>query len=739
MRPEPGFVNTLSSSILPGLSAGLVVVVYATSYASLIYQGPLESALPVGLSLILAGLMLTVLVLARFSSLSAVVAAPQDVPAAILGLWAVSLPATLMITDAGAAPTVVVAIALSSMVMGGVFFLLGGLRLGKLVRYLPFPVVAGFIAGTGWLIFQGGLSTLAQTPFSLEALGPFRAQAQWDVLVAGAIVALVLIASQTWIRHRLAFPLVLLVGLVAFQILMPGRVMNEAGGDQGTLATAMRALPPLNLDQVDWALLQNHWGSLLSLVLISVVALLLNASALELMSGRDGRFNKELRAAGVANLLGGLVGGMPAFHSVSASGLAQKLGTNNGLDQGWLPGLVAALVCAVALLGGDAWLALAPRPLLGGLLLFLGLSLLNQGLGNALRRALATGRWGDLLIGVVILISIELFGFLESVSLGLFLALLLFVIDYARIDVIRSAYTGAERSSNVDRSDEQQDWLHHHGGETQILELHGYLFFGTAERLLAWVRDRLREGADEQSDRDLLRYLILDFRRVTGVDSSALHCFRRIAQLSRDKGFSVFVSDVDEVAAAQLPLAGHVSGASGVQGWQRVADLDHALEWAEEMSLEQAGAFPELHFEAHLAQALDSGEEVDGLLGYMESRDVEEGELLLRCGQEVDALYLVESGGMDVMLVGDDGQDSMRVRALGAGSIVGELGVYLGTPASANVRVTEPGTVWRLAKTDLERMERQDPELATAFHKWLAGFLATRLLATNRSLRALSA
>ncbi|APR75663.1 Sulfate transporter [Minicystis rosea] len=106
---------------------------------------------------------------------------------------------------------------------------------------------------------------------------------------------------------------------------------------------------------------------------LAAISVLLNATGLELATEQDLDLDRELRVTGVANVVLGLVGGVPGYLSLSESTLNHKVGAKSRA-----PGLIAGGLSLLALLAGPATLAYFPKPILGGLLLFMGLSFLLE-------------------------------------------------------------------------------------------------------------------------------------------------------------------------------------------------------------------------------------------------------------------------------------------------------------------------------------------------------------------------
>ena len=211
--------------------------------------------------------------------------------------------------------------------------------------------------------------------------------------------------------------------------------------------------------------------------------------------------NRELKTAGIGNLLSGLGGGLVGFHLLSESSLAYKIGGRSRLV-----GLVAAALCGLVLVGGMSLLTFIPKLVLGSLLLLLGLSFLVEWLYQAWFKFSRM----DYLIILAILIVIVVAGFLEGVVLGIGLTVLFFVVNYSRIDVIKQTFCGAEYQSQVARRHGHRQLLRQKGAQVQILQLQGFIFFGTASNLLQRVRQQMQQPNFAQ-----VCYLVLDFGRAS--------------------------------------------------------------------------------------------------------------------------------------------------------------------------------------------------------------------------------
>lgn len=482
-----------------------------------------------------------------------------------------------------------------------------------------------------------------------------------------------------------------------------------------------------DLAQVHWWTIVEQGATLATIPVLSAVALLLNATGLEVAVERDVDLNRELTSAGVANLFTGAAGGYVGFQELAISAMNYRVGATSR----WT-GLIAALVCAAALFEGAPLMSLFPKAVLGGLLLFLGLSFLFEWVWKSWR----TLPRSDYAVVIVILLSTALLGFLEAVAIGLALAAVLFVVHYSRVDVLRQTLSGANCHSRVIRAPSQREDLRKLGDAICVLRLQGYLFFGTAIRLLEQVRRRLNAP-----DLPAMRFVVLDFHHVTGVDTTITLTFKKLSQLTGPRQITLVVTGAAATVIAQLALAGLREG----EGYQLFSNLDRGLEWCESQLLDdtpdiQVRQEAELPVREVLASMLSHPNLVEGLLNYLQREDLKAGHRLMHRGESPDNLYLMISGQLTAQheQVDTPGREPLRLSTQRGAQVVGEIGFYLGQPRSADVIADEPSVVYRLSADALRRMELQDPQLASELHRLIVRQLASRVTHLTDAVSALA-
>ena len=730
--------RTAFSGAVTMASAAIVTAAFTMiacgSFAALIFSGPLEPFVGQGIWIGLFTALVVGTIVALVSSCPGVVGIPQDRIAPILGLMAVSLTAQM----GTASPqekclAVLAAIALVSLITGAFLFLLGRLQLGNLIRYIPYPVIGGFLAGSGWLLVRGGLRVMTGhnlTWASLPELLHPNSLAHW---APGFLFGVLLFVALKRLRHPLTLPLMLFgaIGLFWLWVVASGATVPGArrGGwlpdlPAGHALTGVSSFFVIN--EAPWHLIAQQWSILATILLTSVVSILLTASALELAAEEEIDLNRELRAAGLATFACGIGGGMVGFHSLSMSRLVLSMGARSR----WV-GVGSALLCGLGLFVGPALVLFVPQLVCGGLLCFLGLTFLWEWAVEA-RRTLTTV---DYVVVLLILGVVGAVGYPQGVGVGILAAVIMFIHNYSRVDVVTHSLSGAELRSNVDRSVRELRLLRESGAQIYVLRLQGFIFFGTANHLLHEVRLRVTA-----TNLPPLKFVVMDFRRVTGLDASAIFSLNKAQLLGRKHGFGLLMSQVDPEIASQLAEGG--LAANGSDLFQIVPDLDRAMEWCEDRLLAAGNGNGSSNghsrrLEEQLQDSWPAEVEARCLLPYLERLEIPAATHLIRQSEQSESLYFVESGRVTARLEFADGR-TLRLRTMGPGTVVGEVGLFLRGKRAASVITDQPCTVYRLSVGSLDRMRQENPDLALAFHRYVICLLGERLTSSTALLRSIS-
>ncbi|MFJ3056725.1 SLC26A/SulP transporter family protein [Herbaspirillum sp. NPDC087042] len=697
----------------------LISVSYAVSYAVMIFGSSGSALLQAGLPLLFVTSVLGLLAISFTSSLPFMVGGADSNSVGLLSLMVGGITGVMQRSSMPAAEilaTVFVAIALSTVLVGLLLTLLGVMRRGNLVLFVPFPVVGGFLAGTGYLLWTGAFTVLTGHALTLDTLRAGIAL-DWRVVLPVAIVLVGMLGLPgRKFDHPLALPASLALACVAFFASLAASGVSFAqaralGWMFEPLSAGNVQLPvSLSWRLIHWDILLRHYGEFLALTAVTTLAILLNATGVSLATRREVDFNRELRSAGIANIVTGLFGGVVGCHSLSRTLLNYRFGSRDRQAA-----VIAAILCLLCALFFIPWISYFPKPVLAGLLLGLGAGLLNEWLIKARRLSR-----GDYFLIVLILAVVAWYGFVTGVALGVVVACMLFVVDYGRVSCVKMEFTGASLHSKLERPVQANAELKRLGQRVFGMRLQGFLFFGSANQIVHRVREQL------QSPR---KYIIIDFRHVQGLDASTSQSFVKLAQVCEQFQVTLILTGITE--RIRRPIA---RAAFHGTPPKEFADLDLALEWVEDRLLEQGPLEQSDHgLHVSLAEHFDAPQ-LASLFSRMETVDLEAGTLLFRKGDAGDSMYFIEEGLVSISLPLEEG-GAMRLRSFGNATIVGEMALYRGQHRTADVVTDRPTRAHKLTLSTLRQLEREDPATALRLHSYVVKVIASRLESTNEAYR----
>lgn len=718
---------------LSGLVFALVIVTYCISFSALIFQGDIESGLTLGLSALLTGTVVTGLVIALTTSLVPAGAGPDTPAVAVMSVLAAAVAAQLAANGFGVQQVVVhvlIAISLSTVLTGLLLFSLGYFRLGTWLRFVPYPVIGGFLAASGWLLVTGGVEVMTgiSPGLSLESWQSLVARDAAPQLVLGLGLAVMLFALRRVIDNFLTLPLSFLITvLIVDAILLWGGVADVLGGrsawylsgsSETQLWVPLRAVIDHDIEWLTIAYSAAEIGAVMGVTALSV---LLDVSSLEVARQQSADLDVELKSNGWANMIAGLAGGAGGNLSLSGSILIQEAGAVTRLS-----GVAAAAFCAVVLFVGADIVGYVPTPLLGGLLAYLGFVVLAE----ALVRSPAQRSMTEFLLAGAIMAVIVYSGYLFGVVIGIIGACLLFAINYSRIGVVRRHLTRNNFTSNVERSPREAEILQENGAQIHILWISGFIFFGSSNGLFELVRRIM----DEQRNPNL-RYLVLDFGAVPGLDTSAVLSLVKLRNYCDERAAHIAFAGLNEQLHASFSSAELFTGDGPHRAFP---DRNEALEWCEGLLLENYDikAATEDGFTGWLADVFGGDLDPARLMSYFSRKVYKPGQVVLKQGGRANSVELLATGSIAITLTDGDG-NTTRLRRMAAQTVIGEMGFFRKAPRAAGVVAEQPSVVYRLTRKNFERMQSEDPETAAAFYRLIVRVLSDRLEFANREISAL--
>ena len=549
-----------------GFTSGLGFLVAMVAFGTHIFSGALAPYASQGVGLILFGNFAACLVIALTGGFRGAI---SGLPAALVIVMA-QVGATVDAEGDTLFATTAAALVVGAVAAGTCFFLIGRFRFANLVRFVPYSVAGGFVAGIGGAVCLAALEMMGPGA-DRNGIAAFLAPATLAKWAPGLAFGVGLyLALKRWERP-LVMPVsfALATGAAHLALRFLDVPASEARAD-GFLLTGTSdgalwpALTPADLTFVDWGAMAASVPVLLLLVLVALIVVIMNLAGLEMAANQDLDWNREFRAAGLASLVAGVGGGTAGSVIVSPTLRSRLLGADSRLT-----GVVAALVLATALLFGDGMIELVPVPLVGGILVFAGLGMLEQGLLRTRKRL----PWSEYGVIVLIAVVIVAFGLFEGVALGMLATLVFFAVRLSRVNPIASRFTARNRHSTRARSIPDRVILQEEGERVVGFQLRGYIFFGSvvplAEQLKTSLRRRPRPAC-----------LVLDLARVSGFDISAVNVLARFLGSARKRGVPVILSGAAGTVRTGLERA---LTPTAFRALRLEADADRALERAEDI------------------------------------------------------------------------------------------------------------------------------------------------------------
>jgi SulP family sulfate permease len=461
---------------------------------------------------------------------------------------------------------------LSTMMAGVFLMLIGFLRLGTYIKYIPYPVTVGFIAGIAAILMAGqvhdflGLTLASKEPPDLLPKLGALAGALGTINLAAVLISVgtvVVIAGLK--RLRPGWPGILLavaVGSLAVGLLhLPVETIGTRfGGIPGSLPSAH--LPVLSL-----AKLQSALPDALTFTLLGAIESLLSAMVADGMTGRRHRSNMELVAQGVANIVSALFGGIPATGTVARTATNVRSGARSPVA-----GMVHALFLVAFMLIAAPLASYIPLAALSGVLMVVAWNM-------AERHAIATLFRTSLGDTVVLLATFGLTIFrslAEGIVVGFTLGVLLFIRRMSQTTAVE-AHMPLVPDDVADNESGRPpyDPAVATDPDLAVYRISGAFFFGAA----ASVGQVLDAIADRH------KAFVIDFTAVPFIDSTAANTIAGVASKARRSGVCVFVSGTS--AAIRQTLEGHGLKAPDIEF---APDIDAAVASARAVIATRAAA-----------------------------------------------------------------------------------------------------------------------------------------------------
>ena len=733
MREFSGTWMRHSGDFWGGCAAMLVALPSAVAYGVTVYAAVGAHYAAFGALAGILGAIALGLIAPTLGGTDRLISSPCAPAAAVLSAFAIQLVAQ------GVQPLpVVLMMTVLGILTGLIQTLIGFLGVGRLIKYIPYPVVSGYLSGVGLIIIGSQLPKFAGAPAGAGWFEVLINPQHWDwrgLTIGGVTVAAMLLAP----KMTKAVPGTI-IGIVAGALSYAAIAMSDSSLQQ--LSGNTLVLGPLGATGEGYIeLITNRWyqigelklsqvaslvGSAITLAALLSIDTLKTCVVLDQMTRTRHDPDRELAAQGFANAVSSAIGGMPGAGTMGASLVNVSSGAQTRIS-----GIVeGVLVLIVALLLGSfvAWIPVAT---LSGVLIVIGLRMIDS---DPLRFLESRSTVLDFSV-VLAVVGVALFvGLIAASAVGVILSIMLFLREQVGGSVVRRKSFVGQRSSTWYRPESEMQILEEKGESAVIFELQGSLFFGTTHQLFLTLEPEL-----QKTD-----YLIIDLQRVQSVDVTAAHMLKQVRNILAERGVPLLLSNVRETLPNGrnlrefLELSGLIYEGSNVH---IMPSLEAAIEWVEDRLLGDAtkGLVSLPPLELHEIELFKGSKEdtLSDLQGCMENRSVKAGESIYKRGDSDANLYLIRSG--EVRILGNVGGSSRlcHIATFGRGEFFGGLAFLDHRPRGNDAIASRDSELYVLTLEKFNYLAEEHKRIAFVLVSKLARTLAIRLRHTDDELTLL--
>jgi SulP family sulfate permease len=722
--------TNLSGDLWGGFAAMLVALPSAIAFGVTIFS-PLGAEF--GAKGALAGMLGVAalgLIAATFGGTQRLISAPCAPAAAVLS--ALTIQMTQQGSGVGA---VVLTLFLVAFISSLVQISFGLLRIGQLIKFMPFPVVSGYLSGVGLIIVMSQLPKWMALPKGMNWWQGLHAVELWQTpsLIVGAVTAALMLLAPR-VTTRVPAVIVGLLGGVAAYWLLALTAWPELGrlhdnpfiigplsvGGEGFFESLLDPFKSLSESGMP------PWTHILfpamTLAVLLSIDTLKTCVVLDALTGSRHDSNQELIGQGLGNLASSLIGGAPGAGTMGATLVNKASGGTT-----YLSGVFQGLWSLLAILLLTSLIAWVPVSALAALLIVIGFKMIDW---HALHLLRAKDTMLDFAVILTVVIVANTVSLIAASGVGVALAIVLFLREQIYTSTIRRQSFGDKTFSSRVRGQRERDVLAEKGSHTVIFELQGSLFFGTTDQLYTAIEPELSNA----------KFVVLDFMRVQSMDMTAGHMIERIRNMLAERHAKLVLTRVPERLPSGRDLRSYVDhiGLLSDSTAKIFDEFDEALEWIEDETLTLAGhahvskeGIPLAKFE--IFHGLNE-QEIASLERCAQHRQYQEGDLVFSADSSGHELMLISRGEVKVSLPLANGK-TIHLTTFSRGQFFGEMSFLDGRPHSADVYATRETELIAIDRKAFATAASGDPVMSISVMRAVALAIADRLRHANAELR----
>lgn len=428
----------------------------------------------------------------------------------------------------------------ATLLAGVILIVMGFLRLGSLIKFIPYTITTGFTAGIAVTIVIGqikdflGLSIVSEQPLietmdKLKAVFAFLNTINWQAVLVGTVCMAVLIGWPYLPGFCKKIPPSLIAVLVGIAMVSGLKLKVNTIGD---LYEISNKLPVISIPHFSLATVRNVLPDAFTIAILAAIESLLSCVVADSMVNSRHRSNMELIAQGAGNIVSALFGGIPATGAIARTAANVKNGGRTPVA-----GMVHSVVLLLILVVLMPYAALIPMPTIAAILFMVAYNMCGW---RKFVYLCKTSPKSDIIVLVVTFVLTVVFDLVVAIEVGILMAAILFMKRMSEV-------TEVEGWKYIDDEDDPDSLsLRVVPSHTMVYEISGPLFFGAADKILAIT-------LDEKMD-----CLILRMRSVNAIDATAMHNLEQMEAECEKKGIRLILSHVNEQPLHVMQKAGFV-------------------------------------------------------------------------------------------------------------------------------------------------------------------------------------
>jgi len=731
-------LSNIRGDLSGAISAAIISIPLSIGYGIIVYKPLGAEFLPSAALLGLYACLFGGIFASLIGGTDIQITAPKAPLTLLLASFVAPLAAHLQIPDTASQQVLIVGLASTCVLASGIIqFCFGAMRLGNLIKYVPYPVVSGFMNGIAIILIYEQFAALigANNHISIIEILSNPSVVQPYTLLVGLTTIIAVFLSKRLFKAVPASLVGLAIGTAVFYALKTIGGISALGPVVGNfnfqwpepdIFVKLSGLIT-DIDIVD--LLPRILITGLVLGSIGSLESLLSSVAADNFTGTRHKSNKELMGQGIGNIINSLFSALPSAGSELHNMANYRAGGRTRLSS-----LVCGLLILLTMMTLGSIIGKIPLAVIAGIIVSVGFGLFDKWTLDLFRNLLHARDQqkriiANLAVTIVVAVITVCVNLIVAVLIGIAIASGLFVVRMGR-SIVKRKYFGDQIHSKKVRSIKNNILLKERGKGIIVYELRGPLFFGSADNLAMEVASAMKHNT----------YCILDMKRVDEIDSTGAKILGQISKKINESGKFLLISYLTD-----HPSLSDFLKAIGVYNMFAenclFPDTDAALEWAEDnvltQSIELAGTFGGIQLEQMDIFMDFTQEEIHTLKQKLIFRTFKKGEIILREGDTDRNLYFLTKGSVSVRIHLPESERYKRLITYSSGVTFGEIAFLDGNPRSADVWSDEDSETYLLSPDEYDVLQNETPEIAVKLVRNIALDMSERLRIRTDEVRVL--